>query len=59
MKFLLKKCPRCGRYTLREACPVCKINTKVAHPPRFSPQDKYVKYRIILRELSTNIKDID
>jgi len=57
MKFLLRKCPRCGKYTLREKCPVCNVNTKVAHPPRFSPEDKYVRYRIILRELSTGMSE--
>ncbi len=51
MKFLLRKCPVCGRYTLKEKCPTCNAGTKVAHPPRFSPQDKYVKYRVVLREL--------
>ncbi len=27
----LKKCPKCGRYTLKETCPKCKQKTKEAH----------------------------
>ncbi|MEM0015407.1 MAG: RNA-protein complex protein Nop10 [Zestosphaera sp.] len=46
MKFLLRKCPNCGRYTLRESCPACNTRTVCPHPPRFSPIDRYVDYRI-------------
>ncbi|GAB6102482.1 RNA-protein complex protein Nop10 [Thermococcus atlanticus] len=45
MRFRIKKCPECGRYTLMETCPVCGAETKVAHPPRFSPEDPYGAYR--------------
>ncbi|AFL94669.1 putative H/ACA RNA-protein complex component Nop10p [Thermococcus cleftensis] len=45
MHFRIRKCPSCGRYTLRETCPVCGEKTKVAHPPRFSPEDPYGEYR--------------
>ena len=45
MHFRIMKCPNCGRYTLKEVCPVCGSETKVAHPPRFSPEDPYGKYR--------------
>jgi len=50
MRFLMRKCPKCGRYTFKELCPVCGTRTVSAHPPRFSPTDKYVHYRVILRE---------
>ncbi len=45
MRFRIKKCPECGRYTLMDTCPVCGAKTKVAHPPRFSPEDPYGAYR--------------
>jgi len=45
MRFRIRKCPSCGRYTLKETCPVCGTKTKVAHPPRFSPEDPYGEYR--------------
>uniref|UniRef100_A0A7J3ZJL0 Ribosome biogenesis protein Nop10 n=1 Tax=Fervidicoccus fontis TaxID=683846 RepID=A0A7J3ZJL0_9CREN len=49
MRGLLKKCPSCGRYTLEDLCPVCKNPTRRAHPSRFSPQDRYVVYRVRLK----------
>lgn len=43
----MRKCTSCGLYTLKDACPKCGRDTKTrtAHPPSFSPQDKYGKYR--------------
>lgn len=40
--MILKKCPECGRYSLKDYC--CK-KTESAHPPKFSASDKYGKYR--------------
>ena len=51
MRFLLRKCPRCNTYTLKSVCPRCASQTKVAHPSRFSPEDRYVRYRVIAREV--------
>ena len=46
MKWLLRRCVKCGRYTLRrDRCPVCGGELVVPHPPRFSPEDKYLVYR--------------
>lgn len=46
MMWLLRKCEQCGRYTLNlEKCPYCGGRVRVAHPAKFSPQDKYAKYR--------------
>ncbi len=45
MPKLLKKCPRCGRYTLRESCPICGEKTVSPYPPKFRLNDKYGKYR--------------
>ncbi len=52
MHFLIRKCPRCGAYTLKDTCPKCGFKTVCAHPPRFSPIDKYVKYRVVIKELN-------
>ncbi|HIQ50075.1 MAG TPA: RNA-protein complex protein Nop10 [Nanoarchaeota archaeon] len=41
----LRKCVKCKRYTLKELCPLCGANTISAHPPKFSPEDKYGKWR--------------
>ncbi|MEM4971436.1 MAG: RNA-protein complex protein Nop10 [Sulfolobales archaeon] len=46
MKHLIRKCIRCGRYTLKDRCPICGSETIDPHPPRFSPEDRYVSYRI-------------
>jgi H/ACA ribonucleoprotein complex subunit 3 len=27
-------------------CPYCKEETKSAHPAKFSPDDKYMRYRL-------------
>jgi H/ACA ribonucleoprotein complex subunit 3 len=46
MKWRIRRCPQCKTYTLREICPKCGAKTFVPHPPRFSPEDKYVEYRL-------------
>ncbi|HKS59815.1 MAG TPA: RNA-protein complex protein Nop10 [Thermoplasmata archaeon] len=46
----LKRCPGCSRYTLHEACPECGMPTRSPHPVRFSPEDRYGKYRRALQE---------
>lgn len=52
MKFLkikMMKCKSCGEYTLRkDKCPYCGGDLKNPHPARFSPEDKYSKYRLEL-----------
>ena len=55
MVWLLRKCENCGNYTLKkDICPHCGSgNLRIPHPPKFSPDDKYLKYRMILREEST------
>ena len=46
MRFQLRNCPKCRKYTLKEKCPVCNEDTKSAHPAKFSPDDKYMRYRL-------------
>ncbi len=50
MHTLIRRCPKCGRYTLREICPVCGEKTYEVLPPRFSPEDRYGKYRRMLKK---------
>ena len=46
MRFQLRKCTKCNRYTLKEMCNKCGENTINVHPAKFSPDDKYLRYRI-------------
>ncbi|MDI6702582.1 RNA-protein complex protein Nop10 [Methanothermobacter wolfeii] len=41
----MKRCRSCGEYTLRDVCPHCGGATGVVYPPKFSPEDRYGKYR--------------
>lgn len=45
MKWQMRKCLKCGRYTLKDACPVCGTTTTLPHPAKFSPDDKYAGLR--------------
>jgi len=43
------KCRVCGEYTLKkEKCPYCGGPLRNPHPARFSPEDKYSRYRLAL-----------
>lgn len=58
VKWLLRRCIKCGRYTLRkDSCPECGGPLRVPHPPRFSPDDRYLKYRYMLKKRLGIIKD--
>lgn len=41
----MRRCGRDGTYTLADCCPACGGRTALAHPPRFSPEDRYGRYR--------------
>lgn len=49
MKSLLYRCKECDRYTLETICPNCGNQTKTPIPPRFSPEDKYGRYRRLIK----------
>ncbi len=51
MRYRIRKCIKCSRYTLQDRCPECGSETRIAHPPRFSPEDKYVRYRLIAKSI--------
>ncbi|MHA1665051.1 MAG: RNA-protein complex protein Nop10 [Candidatus Njordarchaeales archaeon] len=54
----LYKCLKCGEYTLHDDfCPKCGGIVSIAHPPRFSPVDKYGKYRRLLLSYRKEKKD--
>ncbi|MFH1127151.1 MAG: nucleolar RNA-binding Nop10p family protein [archaeon] len=42
-------CPKCIRYTLKEKCPQCMTMTYDRKPVKFSPEDRYGKYRRMAR----------
>lgn len=50
MKSLLFYCNACDRYTLKPSCSKCGTRTVQSAPPRFSPEDKYGKYRRKLKK---------
>ncbi|MCD6367843.1 MAG: RNA-protein complex protein Nop10 [Candidatus Aenigmarchaeota archaeon] len=51
---LIKKCFHCGIYTLKDRCPICGEKTRTPHPPKFSPEDKYGKYRRMAKKRKSN-----
>lgn len=54
MKMKMKKCSSCGIYTIQPICPKCKGDLNVIYPPKFSIEDKYGKYRRILKKENRN-----
>mgnify|MGYP001320795987 CR=1 FL=1 len=46
LRFQLRRCLECGSYTLKDNCTKCEHSTKSVHPAKFSPDDKYLRYRI-------------
>ncbi|TET24189.1 MAG: RNA-protein complex protein Nop10 [Candidatus Bathyarchaeum sp.] len=55
MVWLLRKCVKCGKYTLnQESCSSCGGNLRIPHPAKFSPDDRYAKYRRAMRGLGQN-----
>jgi len=49
--WLLRKCEKCGGYTLKkDVCPLCGGKVRIPHPPKFSPDDKYLKYRMMMKK---------
>jgi H/ACA ribonucleoprotein complex subunit 3 len=49
MKMQLRKCDKCFHYTLKEKCSKCDEKTISVHPAKFSPDDKYMRYRLAER----------
>ncbi|NLZ30056.1 MAG: RNA-protein complex protein Nop10 [Methanomicrobiales archaeon] len=49
MSRRIRRCPHDQRYTLCLVCPACGRPTRTAHPARFSPEDRYGRYRRAIR----------
>ncbi len=58
MKSEIRKCPKCGKYTLSDSCKSCGERTVCPVPPRYSPDDRMGEYRrkAILEEYGENGK---
>ena len=51
MKGMIRKCASCGEYTMKaDRCPKCGGAVKNPHPAKFSPDDKYSRYRLALKQ---------
>ena len=50
MRSSISHCKKCNIFTLEYICSKCNGNTSNPLPPKFSPEDKYGKYRRMLRE---------
>jgi len=51
MKVEIKQCPKCKEYTLKNTCRECSQQTITPKPAKWSPEDKFGKYR---RKAKTN-----
>ncbi len=47
----IRKCEACASYTMKEEH--CGKRTKTAHPAKYSPEDKYARYRRIEKGIET------
>lgn len=45
MRSRIKRCSNCRTYTLKDQCPKCSSVVMNTFPPRYSPEDRYGKYR--------------
>ena len=45
MRNLLFKCTECAKYTMETTCPHCGGEAVMAAPAKYSPDDKYARYR--------------
>jgi H/ACA ribonucleoprotein complex subunit 3 len=45
MKSLLVRCETCGKYSMDPKCPSCGGPTVPAAPAKYSPDDRYARYR--------------
>ncbi len=43
-------CKKCSEYTMHEACPRCGSVALSNKPAKFSPEDKWGKYRLKYKE---------
>ena len=48
---VMRRCPTCQEFTLKEACPRCGARATDPRPAKFSPEDPYGEYRRKLKRL--------
>ena len=51
------QCPKCKKYTMNDKCEVCNVPTVKPKPPKYSPEDKYGKFRRETKEQEYKDKD--
>jgi len=51
MVWLLRRCQSCNQYTLQDTCK-CGGQAISPHPAKFSLDDKYRRYKILMRRIS-------
>ncbi|UCD26942.1 MAG: RNA-protein complex protein Nop10 [Candidatus Bathyarchaeota archaeon] len=52
MVWILRKCVKCRKYTItHDGCPYCESKLRIPHPAKFSPEDRYARYRRAMRGL--------
>ena len=50
MRGMIRKCSICMEYTLKtDKCPRCGGALRNPHPAKFSPDDKYSRFRLALQ----------
>jgi H/ACA ribonucleoprotein complex subunit 3 len=54
VEMRMKKCLKCGTYTLKDICPNCGEKTAIPKPPKFSLEDRWGKYRRMLKKSLKN-----
>ena len=54
MKTLIRKCVNCNKYTMNDKCPECGSETRNTDPLKYSPSDKFQKFRIKEKEDENN-----
>ncbi|MFC1802664.1 RNA-protein complex protein Nop10 [Thermoproteota archaeon] len=52
MVWLLRRCKNCNFYTLKDICTKCGGEAVSPHPAKFSMDDKYRKYRLLMRRMA-------
>lgn len=50
MKVEILFCKSCNIYTLNKECSDCKSKTITPKPPKYSPEDKWGKYRRLAKK---------
>ena len=50
MRSSISHCKKCNTFTLESYCNKCNSQTSNPLPPKFSPEDRYGKYRRMLKE---------